>query len=100
MVAGFLPTFLYLYQYPLNHCLAGTLASLTLYFLLRILCVPSASTRDYALAGLALGAAILSVVSAIVLVVPVGIALAAKHSVNRADSDGLVQPSAFFSWGS
>ena len=84
MVAGFLPVFVYLYQTPLNHCLAGTLASLTLYLVLRILCLPNASTRDYAFAGLALGVGDLSIVSAAVLVVPVGIALAAKYFVDRA----------------
>ncbi|HEY4761322.1 MAG TPA: hypothetical protein VIH42_12135, partial [Thermoguttaceae bacterium] len=38
LVAGFLPMHVYLYQYPNNHILAGTLASVSLYFVLRILC--------------------------------------------------------------
>jgi tetratricopeptide (TPR) repeat protein len=84
IVAGFLPMFLYLYHYPLNHCLAGTLASVTLYFVFRILCAPNASTWDYALAGLALGSAILSIISASVLVVPVGVILLAKSFADRA----------------
>jgi Tfp pilus assembly protein PilF len=88
LVAGFLPTFVYLYQYPLNHCLAGALASVAVYFVLRILCAPNASIRDYAFAGLALGSAILSIVSACVLVVPVGIALVAKHYIDRARLGG------------
>ena len=88
IVAGFLPMFVYLYQYPLNHCLAGTLASATLYFVLRILCASSDSTWDYVLAGLALGSAILSIISAGVLVVPVGVALLANFTSSVPKSTG------------
>jgi tetratricopeptide (TPR) repeat protein len=84
VMAGFLPMFIYLYQTPLNHCLAGTLESVAIYFVLRILCAPNASTRDYALAGLALGAAVLTIVTASVLVVPVGAALLLKAYADRA----------------
>ena len=85
IVAGLLPMFVYLYHYPMNHCLAGTLASATLYFVLRILCASKGSLWDYALAGLALGAAILSIISTSVLVLPVGAVLLAKACLDRAD---------------
>jgi len=84
LVAGFLPVYLYFYQYPLNHCLATTLASLAIYFTLRILCISGAGMRDYAFLGLALGLAMLTIVTASVLVVPVGVALVAKLYADRA----------------
>jgi len=83
LVAGFLPMHVYHYQYPTNHILAGTLASLSIYCVLRILCVSGAGVRDYVFAGLALGLALLSVVSVGLLVVPMGVALAAKLYVDR-----------------
>ncbi len=84
LMAGFLPMYVYAYQYPTNHILAGPLASLTIYSVLRILCVSGAGVRDYVFSGLALGFALLSVVSVSLLVVPVGVALLAKLHVDRA----------------
>jgi hypothetical protein len=83
IVAGFLPMHIYLYQYPTNHILAGTLASVTVYFVLRILCVPDSGMRDYVCLGIALGLALLSIVTVGLLVPPVCLALAVKLYVDR-----------------
>jgi hypothetical protein len=84
LFTGFLPIYVYLYQYPTNHILAGTLASVTLYFTIRILCVPGSGIRDYVFLGLAMGLALLSIISVVLLVAPVGMALAAKAYADRA----------------
>ncbi len=85
LVAGFLPMHLYLYQYPTNHILGCTLASVAIYFVLRILCVSKAGLGNYVGLGLSLGLALLSIVSAIPLLVPVGIALLAKTYADRGE---------------
>jgi hypothetical protein len=54
-----------------------------LYFVLRILCTAGAGMRDYVGVGLALGFALLSLVSVYVLLVPVGAALVAKLCAQR-----------------
>jgi tetratricopeptide (TPR) repeat protein len=85
LVAGFLPMHLYLYQYPTNHTLGCTLASLSLYLVLRILCISSVGVWNYVWLGLCLGLALLSIVSVSPLLVPVGAALLAKSYVERAE---------------
>jgi len=74
---------LYLYQFPTNEILLATLASATVYCVLRILCVPSAGARDYLTLGLALGASLLAKVSAVLLIPPVGVVLLAKLFLDR-----------------
>jgi cytochrome c-type biogenesis protein CcmH/NrfG len=93
LVAAFLPMHLYLYQYPTNHILGCTLASLAIYFVLRILCVSRAGMRDYVCLGLSLGFALLSIVSISPLVVVVGAVLLAKSYISRAEIHW--QPAAF-----
>ena len=85
VVAAFLPMHLYLYQYPTNHILGCTLASLAIYLVLRILCVSRAGLGNYVCLGLSLGFALLSIVSIGPLVVVVGAALLAKSYVSRAE---------------
>jgi tetratricopeptide (TPR) repeat protein len=77
LMAGFLPMHLYYYQYPSNHVLGGTLASLAIYLLLRVLCHSRGGAWNYVALGLCLGLALLSIVSvwplvALVLEVPAG----------------------------
>ena len=84
LFAGFLPMAVYLYQYPTNHILACTLATVIFYLVLRILCVPGSGTRVYALLGLAMGLGLLSMVTVGLLVVPVGLAIIAKVFADRA----------------
>jgi len=85
LVAGFLPVHFYLHQYPTNHILGCTLASLAIYLVLRILCVSGAGMWNYVCLGLSLGFALLSIVSVSPLIVPVGAALLAKSYVDRAE---------------
>jgi hypothetical protein len=75
---AFLPVQLYMYQYPTNEIMAGTLATVASYVLLRILCIPGAGVREYALLGLALGAGLLAKVTILLLIPPVAVALVAK----------------------
>ncbi len=81
--AAFLPMHLYVYQYPTNEVLATTLATAAIYFMLRILCDPDAKTRDYLLAGLALGAGALSKITVVALIPPVAMALIAHGWIDR-----------------
>jgi tetratricopeptide (TPR) repeat protein len=85
LVAGFLPMHLYLYQYPTNHVLGCSLASLAIYLVLRIVCVSRAGMWNYVGLGLCLGFALLSIVSIFPLVVLAGAALLAKAYVARAE---------------
>ena len=98
LMAGFLPMYVYAYQYPTNHILAGPLASLTIYSVLRILCVSVVGVRDYVFLGLALGFALLSVVSVSLLVVPVGVALWPNSMSTAAQLGRSPTRSAFFCW--
>jgi hypothetical protein len=81
--AAFLPMQLYLYQYPTNEICLATLSSVAIYFVLRILCVPTAGMRDYVVLGLALGAALLTKLSAAVLIPPVAVVLVVKLWLDR-----------------
>jgi Flp pilus assembly protein TadD len=81
--AAFLPMHLYLYQYPTNEILLATLASAVVYLTLRILCAAASRARDYAMLGLALGASLLAKVSAVLLIPPVAIVLAARAILDR-----------------
>ncbi len=83
LTAGFLPMYLYLYQTPSNHLLGTTLASLTVYLVLRLLSVPRAGARDYLFLGLATGAALLSGLLNGLLVPPLALALAGRFYIDR-----------------
>ena len=66
-LAGFLPMHLYLSHYVTNETLAACLISATLLYLLRLLGAEQASLKSYAAAGIFLGLALLTKVTAVVL---------------------------------
>jgi hypothetical protein len=83
LIAGFLPMHVYLYHYPTNHILAGTMASVILYFTFRILCATSTRMLDYAFLGLAMGFGLLSMVTVGLIIVPALAAIAIKLYLDR-----------------
>jgi tetratricopeptide (TPR) repeat protein len=84
LVAGLLPMDLYMYQTPTNHLLGTTLASVTVYLMLRILSLPGIGAWDYLFLGLATGGALLSGLLNGLLVPPLVLALALKLYADRA----------------
>jgi hypothetical protein len=67
-VAGFVPMQLYLAHYPTNEPLAGCLMAATAYLVLRLLCTDNFTFRACAAVGIYLGLALLTKVTALVLV--------------------------------
>ena len=81
--AAFLPMQLCLSHYITNETLAATLASVAIFLALRLLLKPTDSALGYMALGAVLGAAMLTKVTAILLVPPMFIALGAGHVVRR-----------------
>lgn len=83
VLAAFLPVNLYLFQYVTNENLLTTLAAVCVFLTLRLMATPAPRSRSYALLGAVLGAALLTKMTALVLVGVVLIALTG-HTVARA----------------
>jgi tetratricopeptide (TPR) repeat protein len=83
LLAAFLPMHLYMAHYVTNEMLAATLVTATLYLCLRLLKSATPRTPQYALLGLALGAAMLSKATAVLLLPVVIAAIAAKLAHGR-----------------
>jgi tetratricopeptide (TPR) repeat protein len=86
LLAAFLPMQLYLSHYVTNETLAAMLATLAIYLGLRVLRMKTASPSGYALLGFFLGAAILTKATAVLLLPPLLIVLAAKMIVERSSA--------------
>jgi tetratricopeptide (TPR) repeat protein len=83
LVAAFLPMQLYLSHYVTNETLAATHVAAAIYFALRVLRTKTASLSSYALLGFFLGAAILTKATAVLLLPPLFLVLAAKMITER-----------------
>ena len=83
LIAAFLPMQLYLSHYVTNETLAATLVTAALYLGLRLLFSENPSRFEYAGVGAALGAALLTKATAILLVPPLFIALGAQLLTQR-----------------
>lgn len=77
-VGAFLPAHLYLFQYVTNEGLAATLGTGAVFLCLRILRDPKPGPAQFALLGACLGAALLTKLTALVLVAVVFTVLAAR----------------------
>jgi tetratricopeptide (TPR) repeat protein len=86
LLAAFLPMQLYLSHYVTNETLVATLAAAAIYLALRVLRAKTASLSAYALLGFFLGAAMLTKATAVLLLPPVVVALAAKLIVERSSA--------------
>ena len=86
LLAAFLPMQLYLSHYVTNETLAATLVTVAIYFALRVLRIKAASLSGYALLGFFLGAAILTKATAVLLLPPLLVMLAAKMIVERSSA--------------
>jgi Tfp pilus assembly protein PilF len=82
-VALFLPLHLYLYQYVTNETLAATLGTAAIYLTLRLLSEERAATAGYVGLGLCLGAALLTKVTAVVVIAVVLAVLVGRLLVER-----------------
>ena len=83
LIAAFVPVHLYLYQYATNEALAATLASAAVYLGLRVLREDRPSPRLLALLGLALGAALLTKLTALLVAPALFVALGAELVARR-----------------
>lgn len=83
-LAAFLPMQLYLSHYPTNETLAGCLSSVSVYLCLRILIKGDNSWKSHALLGLIVGAALLTKVTAVLVVPFIVLALAKQLAAERA----------------
>lgn len=83
-LAAFLPMQLYLAHYVTNETLAATLATASIYLGLRLLRTKDPSVSQFALLGLCLGAALLAKATALLVVLPLFLALAIKLFSQRA----------------
>jgi len=84
LLAAFLPMHLYLAHYVTNEILAATLATAALYLCLRLLTSETPRAAQFALLGLAIGAAMLAKVTGILLLPVVIAAIAGKLVSARA----------------
>jgi tetratricopeptide (TPR) repeat protein len=84
LLAAFLPMHLYLAHYVTNEILAAALATVTLYLCLRLLKSETLHTSQFAWLGLAIGAAMLTKATAILLLPVVIAAIAGKLAYARA----------------
>jgi tetratricopeptide (TPR) repeat protein/4-amino-4-deoxy-L-arabinose transferase-like glycosyltransferase len=82
LIAAFLPMHLYLAHYVTNEVLTATLATVTLYLCLRLLKNKAPSARQFTLVGLALGAAMLTKTTGILLL-PIVIAAICARLIHR-----------------
>src|SRR5947208_4600158 len=83
LLAAFLPMHLYLAHYVTNEMLAATLATATLYLCLRLLRSETTRALQFAWLGLAVGAAMLTKATAILLLPVVFAAIAGKLACAR-----------------
>jgi len=83
LLVAFLPMYLYLAHYVTNEMLTAVLATLTLYLCLRLLKSDTPRTLQFCWVGLALGAAMLSKVTGILLLPIVIAAIAGKLAYAR-----------------
>lgn len=84
VLAAFLPMQLYLSHYVTNETLAATLVTASVYLGLRLLRTENPSGSQFAWLGLCMGAAMLTKVTALLLVVPLFLSLAIKLAGARA----------------
>ena len=84
LLAAFLPMHLYLAHYVTNEILAAALATVTLYLCLRLLKSETLYTAQFVWLGLAIGAAMLTKATAILLLPVVIAAIAGKLAYARA----------------
>ncbi|HEU5247749.1 MAG TPA: glycosyltransferase family 39 protein [Candidatus Udaeobacter sp.] len=84
LLAAFLPMHLYLAHYVTNEILAAALATVTVYLCLRLLTTGAPRVSQFALLGLALGAAMLAKATGILLLPIVIAAIAGKLAYARA----------------
>ena len=84
LLAAFLPMHLYLAHYVTNEMLAAALATATLYLCLRLLKTDTPRASQFALLGLALGAAMLAKATAILLLPIVIAAISCRLAHTRA----------------
>lgn len=84
LMAAFLPMHLYMTHYATNEMLAAALATATLYLCLRLLKSEAPRVSQFALLGLALGAAMLAKATAILLLPVVIVAIVGKLAYARA----------------
>lgn len=85
-LAAFLPMQLYLSHYPTNETLAALLVSASVYLALRILILGTSSWQAYSLVGLLLGAALLTKMTAVVVVPFIVLALCRHLTEERASA--------------
>jgi tetratricopeptide (TPR) repeat protein len=83
LIGAFLPMQFYLSHYLTNETLAATLTTLAIYFGLRLLRTKKTSPLGHGALGLALGAAILTKTTAVLLLPPLLAALAIKFASQR-----------------
>ncbi len=84
LFAAFLPMHLYLAHYVTNEVLAAALATATLYLCLRLLKSETPRTSQFALLGLALGAAMLTKATDVLLLPVVVVAIVGRLAYGRA----------------
>jgi tetratricopeptide (TPR) repeat protein len=84
LMAAFLPMHLYMAHYVTNEMLTAALATATLYLCLRLLKSEAPRVSQFALLGLALGAAMLAKATAILLLPVVIVAIVGKLAYARA----------------
>jgi tetratricopeptide (TPR) repeat protein len=83
-LAAFLPMQLYLSHYVTNETLAATLGTVSIYLGLRLLRTKDPSVSQFAWLGLCMGAALLTKATALLLVLPLFLALIIKLFAQRA----------------
>ena len=84
LLAAFLPMHLYVAQYVTNEMLAATLATAALYLCLRVLKSEMPSASQFAWLGVTVGAALLTKISAVLLLPIVIVAIGSKLAYARA----------------
>jgi len=84
LLAAFLPMQLYLSHYVTNETLAATLATASIYLGLRLFRTNDPSVSQYAWLGLCMGAALLTKATALLVVLPLFLALIVKLFAGRA----------------
>ena len=87
-LAAFLPMHLYMSHYITNETLAAALDGVAIYIALRLILQTSVSVLGYMLLGVVLGAAMLTKVSAIFLVLPLLLVFATRNLAQRASAIG------------
>jgi hypothetical protein len=94
VMGGLLPMNLYMSQFVGNEPLAAFFTAVVILFVFRMLSSPSApSGRDLVLTGLFLGLAVLTKMSAMLLVLPVAVFLLCKSAFHERDKKMLIRAS-------